>query len=331
MALVGEIPEEFLDDTLSPEQIEELKRFQTYLNYLKAISLFFTKDPDPPRLTQVVNSVAFKSLRGGQCPNPSRVRELMRNAWCTEIQLSVAARQEDLLGYSNHWAPVQLYYAVYLALRALFLASNRDIPNDHSATLKCIAEMIRTRPDLFPQPWKTLCVGDPKGSPVKYPNLPPGTIVQNISPLTNPGFAPFWDYYCLLLRTTRERQGAAAVQEWKRRNKKKNIPKAKRSETMENMPPTSFFYALYRLRIRSNYADAESFLISLYNVADNKDFHRSLRRIAWHTLKVIELLVARFITKSQYGAWVEEFSKLDKSGLGAELVRRRWSTLQRLW
>jgi len=331
LANVGEIPEEFLEDTLTEEQLEELNRFKTYLNYLKAISLFFTKDPEASRLSDVVNSRAFSSLRGGQCPDTPRVRQLMRNAWCTEIQLSVAARQVDFLGYSNHWAPVQLYYSVYLALRALFLASNQDVPNDHSATLKCVAEMIRTRPDLFPQPWRTLCVGKPKGSTLKYPNLPPAIVVQNISPLTNPGFAPFWDYYCLLLRTTRDRQGIIAVDEWKKRNKKKNIPKAKRTETMDNMPPTSFFYALYRLRLRSNYADAESFLITLENEVDNKDFHRSLRSIGWYTLKIIELLVARHIGKSQFGIWVDEFSKLDRSGLGAELVRRRWSTLQRLW
>jgi hypothetical protein len=100
---------------------------------------------------------------------------------------------------------------------------------------------------------------------------------------------------------------------------------------MNSLPPTSFCYALYRLRIRSNYADAESFLISLYNDADNREFHRALRKIAWHTLKVIELLVARVMGKSQYGQWVEEFSQQDRSGIGAELVRRRWATLYRLW
>jgi hypothetical protein len=331
MATLDETFDGYFEPEYTREQQEELHRFTTYLNYLKAISLFFNRDPDPPRLLEVVDSHAFRRLQGGRCPDPQRVRQLLRNAWCTEIQLGVAAKQEDLLGYSNHWAPVQLYYAVYLALRALFLAENRTIPNDHAATLNGIAEMIRVHPDLFPQPWKTLCIGDPNGPSMGYLNLPQGVFVDNISTLSNPGFTPFWDYYCLLIKTSRERQGIKPIEEWKRRNRRRNIPRAKRTEVMNNLPPTSFFYAVYRLRIRSNYADAESFLISLYNDADNREFHRTLRKVAWHTLKVIELLVARLIGKSQYNLWVEEFSGQDRSGLGVELVRRRWSSLRQLW
>jgi hypothetical protein len=316
---------------LADEQIEELNRFRTYLNYVKAIHLFIQKDSEESRLSEVVQSVSFCALRGGQCPDPSRVRQLLRNAWCAELQLSVAARQEDLLGYSNHWAPVQLYYSIYLAIRALLLACNQNVPHDHTATLRRTAEMIKRRPLLFPQPWRTLCIGEPGEPTLIYPNLPTGVVIGKISSLSNPDFASFWDFYGLLLRTTRDKQSTAAVEEWKKRAKKRRIPKDTRTTVINAMAPTSFFHALYRLRLRSNYADAESFLISLENKADNKEFHRSLRSIAWYTLKLIELLLARHVGKGQFGDWVEEFSKLDKSGIGAELIRRRWSSLQRLW
>jgi len=105
---------------------EEVHRFKTYLNYVGAIRNFLNESP--PNLKHVVQSPPFLSIQGGRCPSPPRVRELLRNAWFTEIQLSLAARLDDLVGYSNHWAPVQLYYAAYLALRALLLASNQMYP-----------------------------------------------------------------------------------------------------------------------------------------------------------------------------------------------------------
>jgi len=100
---------------------------------------------------------------------------------------------------------------------------------------------------------------------------------------------------------------------------------------MLNLPPTSFFHGLYRLRLRSNYADAESFLFSLENTFESKQFHRSLRTLAWHTLRVIELVIARYVGKRVFGSWVDEFVKIDRGGLGADLVQHRWQNLQRLW
>ena len=142
---------------------EEFQRFTTYLNYLRALGIFLKRDFNLAALRAVTASNSFKSIQGGRCPDVQRVRQLLRNAWSTEIQLSLAARQEGLVSYSNHWAPVQLYYAAYLALRALLLASNQTVPHDHSATLQAISIAIRARPELFPQPWRTTCVGEPGG------------------------------------------------------------------------------------------------------------------------------------------------------------------------
>jgi hypothetical protein len=156
-------------------EADEFQRFTTYLNYLRALSLFLKRDFNLSSLREVVASASFMSIQGGRCPDVQRIRQLLRNAWSTEIQLSLAARQEGLVSYSNHWAPVQLYYASYLGLRALLLASNQTVPHDHTATLRAISLAIKARPQLFPQPWRTVCVGEPADPTLGYLNLPSGT------------------------------------------------------------------------------------------------------------------------------------------------------------
>ena len=123
--------------------------------------------------------------------------------------------------------------------------------------------MIKLRPTLFPQPWRLLYTGAPRLPTISYLNLPSSVTIKQVSTLSNPCLQSFWDFYALFLRTTRERQGENAIAEWKKDNRRKTIPKKKRDEILAKLSPTSLFHALYRLRLRSNYSDAESFLASL--------------------------------------------------------------------
>ena len=97
-------------------------------------------------------------------------------------EMHLVAPDDALIPYCNHWASVQLYYAVYSAVRAFFAASNQTVSVDHAATLACMGKEIKNRSSLYPLPWRLPCSGDPDTAPI-YHNLPKGTIVNPVSSL----------------------------------------------------------------------------------------------------------------------------------------------------
>ena len=110
----------------------------------------------------------------------------------------------------------------------------------------------------------------------------------------------------------------------------KKIGAGDRKQITERLPPTSLFDALYRLHIRSNYADADSFLLTLDNESDAIRFDRALWGICWNTLLVLETQVARYVGKGVFGEVVEEFLGHDRGGFAEGLVWKRWRVIREL-
>lgn len=308
---------------------EQTNRFLTYSNYVSALAAYLKSQlgNDPSGFEAVFLSRSFRAIQGRRCRESERVRLLLRSAWLSEIQLSLSAQLGDLVAYANHWAPVQLYYAVYLELRALLLASNQSPAEDHTSTLRAITGEIERRPKLFPLPWRITCTGDPDNVSLRFNNLPPGVSVMPVSSLASPHFTPFWDFFGLFLKTTRARRLETSIEEWKRRNPRRRIKAEERRVVSIALAPTSIFPCLYRLRLRSNYADAESFLVSLGNSFEAERFHSGLRRICWCTLLVLAILISRYVGVRTDELWLGEFAARDRRGLGARLVRGRWSAI----
>jgi hypothetical protein len=315
------------------EELEQANRFRTYLNYLNAISDFLGDIYSAPEnvVSPVIKSSDFQSLQGGRCIDTERLAELFRNAWFTEIQMSISAQYDEFVSYSNHWVPVQAYYASYLALRAYFNASGQHVGREHSSNLKAIAEEIQRRPLLFPQPWRTVCIGNPESSHCQLRNLPNGLTISQISSLTSSWRAPFWDSYAMFLRTTRLRHLQKQCDDWKDANNRKRVsPKVKR-QFISNLSPTTLFHCLYRLRLRSNYADADSFLLSVVGSADGASFHAALRKVCWSTLLVLETLTARYIGKRDFENIVQSFRRYERKAVSDDLIGLRWGTVRSLW
>jgi hypothetical protein len=311
------------------EEEEQAARFRTYVNYLWALRLYLAETyADPCDLVrEVVKSDAFRSIRGGRCGDYSMVEQCFRNAWFTEIQLHISAKDDELVPYCNHWAPVQLYYALYLAWRGFFAVCGRDVGKHHTTTLRTISSDIYSRPALFPHPWRTLCDGDPADDSLHYLNLPSGVTVERVSSLTSASRAPFWDSYTMFLRTTRERQIKQQIQEWKHSRKRKRIRAEERKALVDGISATSLFDGLYRLRIRSNYSDADSFLLSLEFAGDAREFNVGMRKLSWYTLLLIELLAAGYLGRRGFSDVVDSFDRYDLGGYSQDLVKRRWEII----
>jgi len=310
------------------EDLLNQNKFKVYLNYLKSISnlldhSYFT---ETRYLEEIIFSKTFKDIKSKNT-DIGKITKLLRNSWLTEIQLNFTKDHPEFMAYSNHWACVQLYYSVYLSLRALSVAMNKQEPgaHHHAATLREISQDIYNRPNLFPYPWRVICAGDPNKPNFIY--LPQNVLISPISPLvSNP---KFWDSYSTFLKTTRKRQLESKRKDWLNKNKRKNLSKEARKEITTKMPPTTFFDCLYRLRTRANYQDAELFLMAIEIEEWAKTFNYSLRNIANHTLLIIELLIMRYMGKQNFVKIVSDFLKYEKHSNRA--VAERWKLLNTLY
>jgi hypothetical protein len=310
----------------SAEDEDQANRFRTYLNYLSALNRDLRGRYSTPAtaVTTICAADAFKKIQRSRVPTDN-VYRLLRNSWFTEVQMFIGAGNPSLVAYTNHWTPVQMYYAVYLALRALFEAAGMTVGTHHATTLRAIGGEIKSRPTLFPYPWKLLCVGS-GASQCTYLHLPAGLAIDRVSSLRFD--APTWNSIGMLLRTTRDRQIERATDDWKRKNRKKRIAAPTRRMLATTLPPTSLFDAMYRLRIRSNYEDADTFLTALPSQGEAIAFSKAVRRLCWFTMLVLETLIAKYIGRSAYAHCVSTFEARDIGRHSDLLVKRRWRDIE---
>jgi len=318
---------------ISQEESEQTYRYQTYLNYLTSISEFIgsvkgDEDRTGTLISPVVESQSFKDIQGGRCSDKEKLGQLLRNAWFTEIQMNLTSQFNELVAYSNHWTPVQLYYATYLVLRAYITAKGQNVSREHASTLKFIGNEIHLRPDLFPEPWRTICVGDPEETKPILENLPKGITIGKISSLSPSHRVSFWDSYAMFLKTTRNRQLDNLCSDWKQAHRRKRVSPKEKEKFIANLPPTTIFHTLYRLRVRSNYSDADSLLLSLQGTQEAVALNVAFLNIGWATLLILELLISRYIGKKLFGQIVENFQKHEIQGYSNELIGIRWKQLQ---
>jgi hypothetical protein len=143
----------------SEEEEERARRFQVHKQYLRAVAEFlegrYANDPGMRLPAGVL--AAQRTLRGYQRiqRHPPRrgdeIRRYLGISWASEVQLRMALRSErSLLRYSNVWAPVHAYYAVYMGMQAWFASMNLSgIVDDHSASLRTVSAQNSSRELLF--------------------------------------------------------------------------------------------------------------------------------------------------------------------------------------
>jgi hypothetical protein len=323
-------------DLPSAEEEELIRRFTVNRHYLRAIAVFMSHTYGRgPKLFDGLQAVvsahsAYARVRGG-AQATDEVRRYLNLAWASEIQLALPAAMgnESIVAYANAWAPVHAYYSAFGGLQAWFAANGLSgTANDHTATLKTIANMIRER-DLFPEPWNLLAVGCPMRGERKYLNIPKGADpagkVEVLS-IPNPlGADPmFWPRYGTWLRSTREARLRAREDDWKKRNPgAKNIKPAVRTKIAASVAPTSLFDCLWRLRIKSNYGDIDPYLVSRINEDEHVSFNSALRRVTTATMGLLELYVMRRVGRADYAAIATEFVSRDAACMTQKTLQLR--------
>ncbi|MBA2311207.1 MAG: hypothetical protein H0V97_00185 [Actinobacteria bacterium] len=286
----------------TPEEEEQARRFQVMMYYLANIALFISHNFAGSGFTFFERLLeAQRQLPGygrvqrrGQV-DAAGIKRRLWLAWGAEVQLRTGYEAKAaFLRYSNVWAPVHAYYAMYMSSHALFAAMGlANPPEDHTASLNTISSTVVPR--LLPAPWCVMAVGCPPIGERAFVNLPVDADPDvHVELLSNPQISLFWPRFCKMLETTREKRLERRFKEWKRRKSRTNMfAHEKRAEALK-LPPTSLFEFFSRLRIRSNYHDVSSYVMSAVGDQWHEDFHSSLVRSVSSTCLLLESLVVRY-------------------------------------
>ena len=320
----------------SPEEEERNRRFQVHKNYLGAINLYLAEEhgwDDGDRPSSLLESQqvlkGYQKIRRRSTDRPQDVRRFLMLSWVSEAQLRVHDSAEGtILPYANAWAPIHSYYAVYMASVALLAAQGHEEASNHRAFLSATSQLISQR-KLLPLPWSVSAAGCPDIGETEWSGLPvDADPTASVELLSNPISETFWPRFCKMLETTRKRRLRDRYRAWCKQNNRKITRKPEKRRIAANLPPTTLFDFFWRLRVRSNYQDVDTFLMSSVGEAWHRDFYESISAVTEATCLLFESLVIRCIGPEIYERAIEDF-RSNGGPLAEEIVGRRARLLLR--
>ncbi|MBN2499262.1 MAG: hypothetical protein JXB38_00765 [Anaerolineales bacterium] len=280
-------------------------------------------------ITNWMNSPGMLKINEKPQIDHTRIAQLLRSSWFTELLVVGEAKNDSLLPYSNPWSMVQLYYIIYLSIRAYFLAFGRKVSSNHTVTLRTIAEDLINVKDRFPLPLSSCLSGMTSSEPFRLDNSPQEITITLNNPLVSPYAVHPWQHYGLLLKTTRARQLKRSFDEYRKKSCVERLPKAKKQEIAQSVRPTTIFDGLYRIRIRSNYSDVDSFVLTSISDSDSIQLSKSICRIIYRTLLIFEILIAKSVGKQQYEKFVINFTTRKLGKPAEETALLRWNQIKK--
>ncbi|SEE45148.1 hypothetical protein [Polaribacter dokdonensis] len=251
--------------------------------------------------------------------NIDEVRKLLWNSWSTEYAYRIGEKidNDEYYKFSLHWNFPQAYYSVYLSMTAFH--ETQGLANEqHEKSIKLFGNSIKD--NHYPSAISFYSSG--LKNEFEYQGLPTfkefpkdSSVLRKIECLEDAEIQ-----LATFLKTTRKRnaedkRNRLAKQNDKRfRNGKgefrKSFSKNHWDIIYKTIPITSIFNLLYRLRIKANYRDIESFINA---DIDFKSFHSSLGELIYYLNFVHEAYIAKAIGIVKYEKILNSFpSHLNK-------------------
>ncbi|OGM60229.1 hypothetical protein A2892_04265 [Candidatus Woesebacteria bacterium RIFCSPLOWO2_01_FULL_39_10b] len=289
---------------LSEPDDEEMK-FEVYTNYISGLS-YLLNSSYKSIVDQLTNIDLKHTILQNNQANKSEVQKFLNNSWNSERILNSPKElnlDSSFVKFANHWSPVLAYYSIFLCFQSLFLSLGWEKIIEHRSFLDKVSSLINKKRLPFIYPWTHLCWGCSYYKKEKFNFDVNLSEVNKFSPLTNPVFSNESVFIAKILRTTRRKQEEYRELIWKRGGKVKNVDGSRKKiyrlkekqMISDNIQKTSLFDFLYRLRIRSNYEDADIFFMGTRNQATVINYFRSLTNITNYSLFFIESLIASAI------------------------------------
>lgn len=226
----------------------------------------------------------------------SSIVSAMKLSWCHETQLRLRGKHDpELLPDLLHGSASEAYYAAYHAARAVFTAGNFSAKDNHTSGLNTLSTLVTQR-KLLPPPWSVHCTMGPEkddfvcgGVPAGAPPLLP---VHNLA-VPDPFTA--WSSLDQALRTTRSKVLAERKAEWRTKNSKARVPRAEAQRMARELPATTIFNFLWRLRKRSDYRDADVFVKGIWTPYQAREYHEALTTLIAGTVTVLNSITVAYV------------------------------------
>lgn len=247
-------------------------------------------------------------------PDYNRIKKILYNSWSTELALINTSHNSDIeyQKFSLHWCFPQVYYSVFLSTSAFFLAKNINIGNGHINLLKEFS--LKVKQNCYPKCISFYCTG--AFNDYNYHNIKSYESKNSLSYKDN-SLLSAEIQIAQFLKTTRDlllkkrkldRQGSKnAITSLGK--VKSNYNKADWISLSKNQWETTIMDLLYRLRIKANYEEIDTFIASEYSVTE---IINQLILITNKLNFINECYLARLIGFKKYKEILEKFPSISE-------------------
>lgn len=245
--------------------------------------------------------------------NLEKCRKLLWNAWSTEYAYSLVTQinNEDYYKFALHWNFPQAYYSVYLIMTA-FHETQGIATDQHEKSIKLFGNSVKD--SHYPSAvsfyskglhneFKYLGLSEFKDFPHKFSGLSRIESQQDAH-----------TQIALFLKSTRYKNAEHKRDKFEESrderflNKKGCFRKSFRKEHWDliykTIPVTSILNMMYRLRIKANYHDVETFINA---DIDFKKFHKCLSNIVDYLNFIHEAYIVKVVGKNEYEQILNKF------------------------
>jgi hypothetical protein len=315
--------------TVIPDS-EEIK-FEVYTNYLWGLSYYL--DKKYPQLKDQIVEIDISKLALNPTYDCKELQKFFNNSWNSERLLNTPLELNSgdyFIKYANHWSPVLSYYSIFLCFQALFISLGWKPILEHRSFLAKLSSLINKGKLPFIYPWDHLCWGCCGQKQEEFNFTVDCNEISKFSSLSNPAFSEDEVLFGKILKTTRHKLETYYEEKWKREGKIKNknggprkaYKKTDKIAVSDSIAKTSLLDFLYRLRIRSNYEDADIFFLGDRNDVTIKNYFNSLISITTQLLFFTETMVRHTVGKQAFLDCIGVFEKASGGYSGGIIARK---------
>jgi len=318
-----------LIDTLRQQEEKRQKAIpsKVFFNHFYAVNLHIQSDTDKYNLkrTPFFNSLVLKN----KSLDNDVIRKLLWNSWSTEYAFLLGNQidNDEYYKFSLHWNFPQAYYSVYLTMTAFH--ETQGVANEqHEKSIKIFGNSIKD--NHYPRALSFYAAG--MHNEFKYSGLHGfDGFPKDFNGLARVSSTiDAKKQIASFLKSTRKkiaenkREKLKCTKDIKFLNKKGLFTQKFSAEhwnhIYKTIPETTILNLLYRLRIKANYHDIESFINA---DIDFKTFHESLGGIIYYLNFIHEAYIVKVIGCKAYEDILNKFpDKMNK-----ETALKRYNTL----
>lgn len=297
------------------KEIEEKRKraipSKVFFNHFFAVSYHIECNTDRFNLKK---NIFFNTLKlKNENFDLDSIRKLLWNSWSTEyaFKLTTLADNEEFYKFALHWNFPQAYYSIYLSLTAFH--ETQGLANEqHEKSIKIFGSSVKD--GHYPQAISFYSKGfhenyEYRGIETfeKFPKDYYG--LARIESLEEAQLQ-----IALFLKSTRKKIAENKREKLKKNNDNKFLNKKGEFRKAflkvhwdliyKTIPETTILNIMYRLRIKANYHDVESFINA---DIDFKIFHECLSNIIYYLNFVHEAYICKVVGKIEYEKILNKF------------------------